>query len=234
MSFEKHGKDIHPVKRNIKAVIFDMDNTLFDFIEAKTRACKAVTEHLGKDDDGVLFEYFFRKKYDVENTRNMMDYLKDIELYDPHTYDECCEIYHREKLENIKIYDGVKETLGEIRKKGLKIAVLTDATDENAEARINKLEIGDHIDILVTYDTTGIKKPDHRPFLHTIEELGFGAEEIAMVGDSLSRDMAPGKDIGFLSVYARYGDRNINDRSEPNYDSAISCIEELPKILGLK
>lgn len=47
----------HP---EIKSILFDMDNTLFDFIEAKHAACNAIVEYLGLKESRELFNYFLR------------------------------------------------------------------------------------------------------------------------------------------------------------------------------
>ncbi len=46
--------------RKVKAIVFDMDNTLFDFVEAKLKACRAVVEYLGVGDEEELLKYFLR------------------------------------------------------------------------------------------------------------------------------------------------------------------------------
>ncbi|WP_445476150.1 hypothetical protein ACT9XH_05390 [Methanococcoides methylutens] len=46
--------------RNIKAVLFDMDNTLFDFLEAKLTACKKMVEYIGAGDPEAMLGYFLR------------------------------------------------------------------------------------------------------------------------------------------------------------------------------
>ena len=43
--------------REKKGVIFDMDNTLFDFIEAKLSACNAIVDCLGAGDPEDIFGY---------------------------------------------------------------------------------------------------------------------------------------------------------------------------------
>jgi len=215
--------------QEIKAVIFDLDNTLFDFVEAKFKACDAVTDHLNLDED--LLEYFFRGKYDIEDTENIRDYLKDNDIYDEATYRECSRIYETTKLDNVETYDGIERTLEAIGEMGLKKVVVTDASKKNAEARLNKLKISHHIDHLITQDSTGKKKPHHGPFLHAIEKLCLQPHEIVMVGDSPERDLKPSKEIGFYTVYAEYGDRNLYQTTEPVYDSKIGSPEELLAVL---
>lgn len=80
----------------IKAVIFDLDNTLLDFVEAKLKTCKAVIEHLGlKEDEHELLNYFLREVHDFEDVRNIADYMMDRGVYSDARYRECCEIYER-------------------------------------------------------------------------------------------------------------------------------------------
>ena len=55
----------------IKAVIFDMDNTLFDFVEAKIKAYRAVCGYIGMGDEIELLDYFLRRKHDFEAMRTL-------------------------------------------------------------------------------------------------------------------------------------------------------------------
>ena len=71
-----------------------MDNTLFDFVEAKIKACNAVVEHLGLNDDGwELLNYFLRGKHGFENNENIADFMLDKGVYSHEKYKECCRIY---------------------------------------------------------------------------------------------------------------------------------------------
>jgi putative hydrolase of the HAD superfamily len=54
-------KGTNPARR-ITAVLFDMDNTLFDFVEAKIQACDAVNRRLGLDRGRELLFYFLRQQ----------------------------------------------------------------------------------------------------------------------------------------------------------------------------
>ncbi len=42
-------------------------------------------------------------------------------------YRDCCEIYEREKLENLELYPGVRDTLEELKKLGFRLVIITDA-----------------------------------------------------------------------------------------------------------
>ncbi|KXA92531.1 hypothetical protein AKJ66_03975, partial [candidate division MSBL1 archaeon SCGC-AAA259E22] len=115
--------DIRDKRRNIEAVIFDMDNTFFDFIQAKIIACEKVTERIGRNDGQELLNYFLRDDVNFEDVECIADYLKDRDSYDEEIFQECCKIYEDIKLNTIELYDGVEETLEDLKNMGLKLAV---------------------------------------------------------------------------------------------------------------
>jgi putative hydrolase of the HAD superfamily len=52
-----------------------------------------------------------------------------------------------------------------------------------------------------------------------------------LIGDSPRRDIEPGHHLGIRTVYARYGDRFSDDRSDIPADFVIDTIADLPGIL---
>ena len=193
----------------IKAVIFDLDNTLVDFVEAKIKACEAVVERLGCGDANELLQYFLRWKHGFESHENIADYLKDKRIYSEELYRECCEIYDRVKLESITLYPGIKEVLENLKQKGVKLAVVTDAENGHAISRLKKVSLEKYFDVVISADMTGKRKPEPDSLLLALKKLGVRAEEAAIVGDSLRRDVEAGKRLGMFTVYAAYGDRNF-------------------------
>ncbi len=193
----------------VKAVIFDLDNTLVDFVDAKIKACEAVVERLGCGDADELLQYFLRWKHGFESHENIADYLKDKRIYSEELYRECCEIYDRVKLESITLYPGIKEVLENLKQKGVKLAVVTDAENGHAISRLKKVSLEKYFDVIISADMTGKRKPEPDSLLLALKKLGVKAEEAAIVGDSLRRDVKAGKRLGMFTVYAAYGDRNF-------------------------
>jgi putative hydrolase of the HAD superfamily len=216
----------------IKAVIFDMDNTLFDFVEAKLRACKAVVELVGETEEMELIDYFLASGKGIETLENIADYLKDRNLYTDETYDKSVEVYERVKLDSIEAYDGVRETLEELKTRGLTLALVTDADEDNAMKRLNKTDLKKYFDIFISTDMTGKKKPAPDGLLLAIEKLGLKTEEIILVGDSLRRDIDPAKKLGMVTVYAAYGDRNFLEWKRTNADFIVDHVSELIGIIN--
>ncbi|MDP2216185.1 MAG: HAD family hydrolase [Methanolobus sp.] len=196
-------------------MLFDMDNTLFDFVHAKIFACTSIVEHLGKGDAHELFNYFRREIHGFENVKNISDYLRDNSCFSQDIFLDCCRIYEEEKVRSVELYPGVKNTLLELRSKNILLGLLTDAEMRNARARLEKVGLYPLFDSLFTYDITGWKKPSHKTFVHALDSMGLKPHETLFVGDSLRRDIAPSKQLGMMAAYAVYGDRNSDRDRAP-------------------
>ncbi|MBP1929590.1 putative hydrolase of the HAD superfamily [Methanolinea mesophila] len=193
-------------QKPIKALIFDVDNTLFDLVGAKRKACHAISASLRRRDGARIYSYFTRRVREYEDPENLRDYLLDSGLYTEEGYRECCRIYRREKMRHIVAYPGVALTLSRLRSRGYPTALVTDAHHEDACERLGISGLAPYFDHIVTCDHTGKKKPDPAPFLLALDLLGTRAPETLLVGDSPRRDIEPGHRLGLITAYARYGD----------------------------
>lgn len=225
--------------RAVKAVLFDMDNTLFDFVAAKLIACREILSYISGEekntakDPSELFGYFLRGVHGFEDYENIKDYMQDKKSFTIHRYTHCCEIYEREKLQNLKLYPGVKDTLVELKKRGLKLAIITDADSYHAFARLTKVELLDFFDTLVATDMTGTKKPDPAHFLYALQSLSARPEESLVVGDSIRRDMVPARKLGIKTAYASFGDWRPFEETDQCFDFRLSTFSDLIELLRL-
>jgi putative hydrolase of the HAD superfamily len=217
--------------RAVRAVIFDMDNTLLEFVEAQIEACRCVVKHLGCGREMELIDYFLRGIHGVEAHENIADYMRDKGVYGEGRFRECCRIYDEVKLRSIEPYPGVRETLETLRGRGLKLAVVTDAHNGNATARLRKTGLLHLLDIVVSADMAGRKKPNPDSIKLALKKLGVKAEEAVLVGDSLRRDIAAGKQLGMLTVYAAYGDKNFYEKRETKADHTLTDIKDLTTLI---
>ena len=213
-------------------LLFDMDNTLFDLVSAQIVSCHAVTQFLGMDDGNALFEYFLRPVRGFESHENILDFIIDHSLSPVGMYKDACRIYETEKLRHITPYSGVRETLELLREYVYPMGIVTDALSRDATLRLEKVGLLPFFCGMVTYDMVGVKKPAPDPFLCALEMMKAKTHEVLLVGDSPRRDIGPCRLLGICSVYARYGDRFSDDRSEFDADFTIDAMDELPAILA--
>jgi putative hydrolase of the HAD superfamily len=215
----------------VKAIIFDMDNTLLEFVEAQINACRSVVKHLGCGEEMELLDYFLRGIHGIEDHQNIVDYMADRGMYSEETFHECCRIYEEVKLNSTEAYPGVRETLEELKGRGLKLAVVTDACDGNATARLRKANLLHLFDVVVSAEMTGRKKHHLGSIQLALDRLEVKAEEAMLVGDSLRRDIEAGKTLNLTTVHAMYGDRNFYEKRDSKANHTINNIKELMKLI---
>lgn len=212
-------------------LLFDMDNTLFDLVEAQIASCHAVSGYFGKNDGNTLFEYFLRPSRGFEAHENILDYMNDRDLTPDDRYPAACRIYESEKLRNIVAYAGVADTLAALRNEGYRMGIVTDAHSRDATRRLEKTNLLAFFDGMVTSDMVRVKKPRPEPFMFALEMMQAGTGEALLIGDSPHRDIAPCTALGIKSVYARYGDRFASTRDTIDTGFIIDSMAELPEVI---
>jgi putative hydrolase of the HAD superfamily len=211
----------------IRAVLFDLDNTLVRFIDAQRAACGAVIDLVGEGSADGLFACFLRPVHGFESPAHIDDYLVSIGCVA-----DCGEAsarYEAAKLEALEPYAGVVDVLDHLRAAGLPLGVVSDADSGHAAARLDRCRLSRYFDVVVTPDITGERKPAATNFLHALARLGAGPADAAMVGDSLRRDIEPANRLGLLSVHAAYGDWNPGHPCVPHH--SLPVLGALPPIL---
>ena len=227
-----HSDNNRSPQNPVNALLFDMDNTLFDLVGAQIAACEAVTRSLGMTEENLLYPYFLRPIHGFESPEHILDFMKDRGIPVSGSYNNARRIYEQEKIRTITPYPGVVDTLTRIRDQGLPLGIVTDAHSRDAIKRLERAGLLHFFSCMVTYDLVGVKKPAHEPFIVALDMLKSTADEVLLVGDSPRRDIEPAKTLGFRTVYARYGDRFSDDRSFVHADFTIDTMGELTQILS--
>ena len=220
----------------IKAVIFDLDNTLVDFMAMKRQAIDAAIHamidaglNLPQDDVKTRIEAIYKER-GIE-FQNVFDQL----LYDVFNKVDYKILsagiisYRRAREAALVPYPHVYLSLMELLKRGLKLAVVSDAPAREAWLRLCYLNFHHIFHAVVTFDDTGERKPNPGPFRKALELLGVHPENALMVGDWAERDMIGAGNIGMKTVFARYGDTFGTIETHADYE--ISDIKELIKIV---
>ncbi len=221
----------------IKAVIFDLDNTLLDFIKMKQRAIHAAVSAMieaGLDrDPDTAFEEIIKLYQDHgwENQQVFDDYLiSQLGKVDYKLLAAGVVAYRRNREASLVTYPNVNRTLIKLMKMGLRLAVVSDAPSREAWLRIYYLNLHHVFDLVVTYDDTGVRKPSPKPFQLALDTLGLKSDEVLMVGDWPERDVVGARQLGIKSIYARYGDTfGRKEASGANWD--VNDIFELIDIV---
>lgn len=200
-------------QKMIKAIIFDLDNTLVDFMKMKRRAIEAAvpamidsgleikTEEAIKEIDEIYKEQGieYQQVFDLLLQRR----LKRI---DHKILSAGIVAYRRAREAALTPYPHVYSTLFELQKRGIKLGILSDAPSKEAWLRLAYMNLHYIFDVIVTFDDTGRRKPEAIPFNFVLERIGVKPEEALMVGDWAERDVIGARNVGMKTAFARYGD----------------------------
>lgn len=220
----------------IRAVVFDLDNTLVDFMDMKRRAIDAAI-HAMRDAGLKLPAEEIRSRIDKIYEERGMEFQS---VFDQLLYDEFSKIdykilssgviaYRRAREAALVPYPHVYMTLMELTKMRLKLGVVSDAPVKEAWLRLCYLNFHHIFDAVVTFDDTGERKPAPGPFRKVLEKLDVPPKEALMIGDWAERDVIGAKQVGMKTVFARYGDTFGTKISHADYE--VDDISELVDIV---
>ena len=197
----------------IKAIIFDLDNTLLDFMKMKQFAVKAAITAMNEaglniDEDQAYKDIF--KLYESKGWENQQvfdDFLmQNFGKVSNKILAAGIVSYRRAREATLLVYPNVNKTLIELIKIGIQLAVVSDAPSREAWMRLYYLNLHHVFDPVLTYDDSGAHKPSPKPFEMALDILNVNSDEALMIGDWPDRDVVGASQIGMKTIFARYGD----------------------------
>ena len=204
----------------IRGVLLDLDNTLIDFMGMKRAASDAAARAMVAAGADFPFSLaaagdilFGRYRDDIEGDTVFEDFLREHHRQklrlDQHAVDRitaaAVNAYLVAKQTRLQPYPGVRRTLIELVRRGLRLGVITDAPRFKAYQRLDAAGLTDFFDFVLTTTDHGKIKPDPKPFLVALERFGFTPPECLMVGDWPERDLVGGRNAGMKTAWARWG-----------------------------
>jgi len=218
----------------IKAVIFDLDNTLIDFMKMKQISCDAAISamidaglNVNKDKaTKILFSLY--DEYGLEEKQIFQKFLKRLtKKIDYEILASGIVAYRRVRAGFLEPYPHVTDVLFELKGLGIKLAIVSDAPRLKAWIRLVSMKVNHLFDFVVTFDDTKEMKPSTMPFKVAFKKLKVKPRQCLMVGDRPERDIKGAKRLGMLTCFAKYG----NPKAKSNADYEINDIKELLEIV---
>ena len=201
---------------DIKAVFFDLDNTLIDFLGMKDASCRAASEAMvqaglamaANDAYAKLMEKYFA--VGIESDNAFSEFLKAQGQYDHKILAAAINAYLDTKSRFLKPYPNVKAVLNRLQKKEILLSIVTDAPKTKAFQRLLGMGIEPYFRFVVGYEDTECCKNTGLPLKFALEMLGreipnVSAGEVLMVGDSVERDILPARRLGLKTALSLYG-----------------------------
>jgi len=206
----------------LKAVIFDLDGTLIDskidFRKMKRRNIRLL-EASGVE-KGLLTEEMLNhdiEKRAIEDLRKKGVSEEEIQR----VFQKVAEIMSEvelEAIEDVKLLDGVVETLEKLKKIGLKIGIITRSCREYANRILEGFELERLIDALAARDDVLKPKPDPEHPRYLMKILGVKPSETVLIGDH-PIDALCAKNVGMR--FFLIPKRNTNFKAFKEYSHEI-------------
>lgn len=216
----------------IKAVLFDLDGTLLDrdtsvkkFVEDQHTRLSSALSHIPKkifaekfmelEQNGYVWKDKVYQKLADELAVRRMPPGKLLEDYLNHFKHHCTP------------FPNLVSTLDELKKKGLRLGMVTNGYGVFQNDTIKALEIKEYFDTILISEMEGLSKPDPLLFERAAERLNVKTEECMFVGDHPKNDVEAAKNTGMLAVW----------KTSPYWDEAeaadyrINDLEELKEII---
>jgi putative hydrolase of the HAD superfamily len=227
----------------IRAVLFDLDNTLVDFLRMKRTASDAAARAMvaagadfafSADEAGdILFGEYLQ---DLEGDTVFADFLQRhhrqrIGLSQHHVdriTAHAVNAYLKAKMLQTEPYPGVRRTLIALVRRGVRLGVLTDAPRFKAYQRLESAGLVDFFDFVLTFTDGGERKPHERPFRLALDHFGLPPQQVLMVGDWPERDLAGAKGVGMRTAWAAYGKPGMP--APPDAEFTLAAAEELIRL----
>ena len=216
----------------LKAVLFDLDNTLLDFWKMKRKASNSAAQAMikaglklpQKKAEEELFQKYVKN---IEGERVFQKFLKEKQQYSEKILAAGINAYLKTKQQYLKTYPQVKPTLMKLKKRRLKLGLITNAPKLKAYQRLDALGLTDFFDLIITE----AEKPAKKSYQRALKQLKLKPEEILVVGDSPKLDFHRAKMMGMKTCLADYGYIHYPHKRFIKPDYKIRKIEELVKVL---
>ena len=211
----------------IKAVVFDLDDTLIPEIEYVKSGFCAIAKEFGDEKISDMLWTLFEG--DRNNVYQRAGFLKE-------ECKRCIEIYRSHKPKLI-LSDEVQELLLQLKNKGIKLGIITDGRPEGQWNKIYALGLEKVIDKIIVTDELGgeeFRKPNPKAFELMREDLDVEFHEMIYVGDNPTKDFQAPQQLGMQCALVEnpvglYNEERKINSSVKKLSSVKYLIEELNK-----
>ncbi len=228
----------------IRAVIFDIDNTLYNFDSCHAVAWKAlcdyVWEHLHMSAEE--FARCHQEAAKVMNARlgiscgsvhnRLLRYqilLEENGFSIRHAL-PMSEIYWNTLFSEIRPEPGAVECIRKLKADGYILGIGTDMTVDYQFRKLQDLQLLPYFDFIVSSEEVMAEKPDQRLFRCCIQKAGVTAQECLYVGDNFQKDVLGAQNAGMGAVWycpdAGKASEHPDYRSIRHFDEIVNILSE--------
>jgi phosphoglycolate phosphatase len=186
MTFNVRNITFMNISAQFKAVIFDLDGTLFDTLPSLSVAANDVLAKAGMREVSMSLlrsalneglRPMFRQAIALQSAPVDVVMASQLET-------EYIAHYGRRWLSTASLFAGVTDTLAALKSQGLKLGICTNRDHASTEVLLASASIADSFDVIVCLGDTPFPKPAADPLLLLMTRLEVLPAEVLFVGDS--------------------------------------------------
>ncbi|MBR0277552.1 MAG: HAD family hydrolase [Clostridia bacterium] len=201
--------------------LFDMDGTLVNSINSISYFANKALNKYGLSSIPVQrYKFLVGSGAGILVKRMISETGGDMSLYDK-IFKEYVSLYDSNFLYLTQAYDGIEDFLKELKKRGNKIAIVSNKPHSTAQKISDTLFGGELIDICFGKKDGYPIKPDPTAVNEVINILNFKKSDCLYFGDTIT-DMQTGKNAGIYTVGVLWGFRDEKELLSGNPDKIIN------------
>ena len=199
----------------IKALLIDLDNTLYAYEPCNKAGKKAAEELLASKTNhsvtavrSAVAEGRRQVHADIQDGSShsrLLYFQKAIEFLKGKT--DCClslqadAVFWQAYFDSMKLFEGVTQLFTLLHSRDIKIIVISDLTARIQLKKIIRLGIDTHIDFLVTSEESDCEKPGAAIFQLALQKAALIPSEVIMVGDSYKKDVESAQQLSIQAFH---------------------------------
>lgn len=193
--------DCEPYLKDVRGVIFDLDDTLYsekEYVKSGYAAVAAAFPSV-KEMEARLWDAFEKKlpalDFVLEQEGLLCEKARALDIYRAHT-------------PSIHLYPGIPALLSRLRETK-KLGMITDGRPEGQRAKLAALGLAPLFDAIVVTDELGgaeYRKPNEAAFRLVQQRLDLPFDSLVYIGDNPKKDFVAPQALGMQSIYFRNKD----------------------------
>ncbi|MEQ1864394.1 MAG: HAD family hydrolase [Micropepsaceae bacterium] len=135
--------------------------------------------------------------------------------------------FTRLRDEEMHLFPGAHETLDEFKRRGVKLALITNGAAAVQRAKVARFALEHRFDHIQIEGEHGFGKPEEQAYRHALAALDMLAGDVWMVGDNLEWEVAAPQRLGIYAIWHDAHRQGLPPGSEVRPDRIITELREL-------
>ena len=202
-------------KVQVKAILFDLDDTLYDYAGARDAALGEVNNRLARQKLDVksfahvyaasepeLFQDFVEGRMEKEAYRiqRFLQPLRALGLNDESLAARLNSTYMRTANEGGSLFPDVLPTVADLVQSGILVGVFTNGPSDGQRKKLDVTGLCHHLDYVFISEEVGCAKPNPKFAETACQTMGLAPHSVACIGDSFEMDYCCAREAGLVPI----------------------------------